>query len=121
MDQAAPDLGLREIERAACEVVLRKLQPGQRHLVVVGRERPLLEKLLGFFHGLGGIVGEHALVEDLRRRERRPIPEHHIEKLEALDMSAEHDQADGQGRGENEPNRTPQRGPECRRGDHRHR
>ena len=113
-DRSFDLLGLRTVERAACEVVLRELQPGQCHLVVVGQERPLLEKLLGFFHGLGGVLGEHPLVEDLRRRERRPIAEHHIEKLEALNMPAKHHQTHGQRGCENEPNGAPQRGPECR-------
>ena len=53
-----------------------------------------------------------SLEEEIKNLDR--VPEHHIEKLEALNMPAEHHQTHGQRGCENEPNGAPQRGPECR-------
>ena len=49
------------------------------------------------------IAGEHALVEVLGRAQRRPVAEQHVEELEALDMAAEHDEADRQRRRDQSP------------------
>ena len=96
------------VERAALRIGLRELQALQGDFVVVGRERSFLQKLLGLFGGFGGIAGEHALVEDFRRRQRRPVAEHDVEEFQPLDMASEHDEAHGQRRREHEADRPPQ-------------
>jgi hypothetical protein len=53
-----------------------------------------------------GSPREHALVEALGRRQRRAVREHHAEELQPLDVAAEHDEADGQRRGEQQPTAT---------------
>jgi hypothetical protein len=67
------------------------------------------------------IAGEHALVEVLGRAQRRPVAEQHVEELEALDMAAEHDEAERQRRRDEEPDRPPEPGPEDRRDNDRER
>ena len=107
-------------EDAAGGVVRGELQSLQRDLVVVGRQRALLQQLLGVLERLVGIAGEHALVEVLGRAQRRPVAEQHVEEFEPLDMAAEHDEAEGQRRRDQEQaDRPPQPGPEDRRDDDR--
>jgi len=64
------------------------------------------------YHGVGGPLK----VSDLRLR--RPIAEHHVQEFKALHVPAEHDQTYGQRRGQNQPNRPPQRRPQGGRGNH---
>src|SRR3954467_13695296 len=60
-------------DHAALGIVGGKLQTLERHLVVVGRQRALVEEKLGMALGLVGVACEYALVEALDRREGRPI------------------------------------------------
>ena len=86
-------------ERAACHVLLRQPQALERHLVVVGPERPVPQELARLRHRLARVARQHALVEDLRRRERRPVAQHDVEEPEPVDVAAEDDEADGERRG----------------------
>ena len=107
-------------ERAACHVLLRQPQALERHLVVVGPERPVPQELARLRHRLARVARQHALVEDLRRRERRPVAQHDVEEPEPVDVAAEDDEADGERRGEDEADGTPQEGPDRGREHDRH-
>ena len=95
------------IQRAALGVDLGQLQTFQRHLVKIGRQRFFFQEFFGLSRRLGRIAGQHPLIEHLRRRERGPVTENHIEEFKALDMSSEHDEADGQWRRQHQSNRSP--------------
>ena len=69
----------------------------------------------------GGVADKRALVEALRGGERGRIAEQHFEKFQALDMAAEHHEADGERRRQQEAERPLQPGPEHRGTDHRDR
>ena len=94
------------------DVVLRKLQALERDLVVIGRERLLLQKFLGLIERLGRVSRQHALIENFRRRQSGPVAEHHVEELQTLDVPAEHHEAYRQRRRKDEADRAPQRRPE---------
>ena len=88
----AANLGLaNRVKNAASCVGLSKLKAPHRDLVVVSRESPLLEELLGLLGGLSWITSEHSLIEDLGGRQRWPIAEHHVKELEALHVTPEND------------------------------
>ena len=67
------------------------------------------------------VVGEHALVEVLDRRQRRAVAEQHVEEFEPIDVAPEHDEADGERGREQEAHRSPEPGPEQGRDQHRER
>ena len=122
LDDGRFDLfALRAIERSSRDVLLGELQTRQGDFVIVGRKRPLLEEFLRLVDRLGGVFRQHPLIEQLGWRERRSIAEHHVEECETLDVPAEHHQAYGQRRRENEADRPPKRRPERRGCDHRDR
>src|SRR5215211_5249299 len=119
-DDVADTLHALVIERVAFGVRLRQPQPTHEHGLVVFDQRLLLEKLLGLLDGLDRIARQHALVHLLLRRERWLASQHHLEELQPLNVAAENDEADRQRCRQDEADRTPQPGPERRRGDHRH-
>src|SRR5215212_4014940 len=88
----AANLGLANpVQNSASCVGLSKLKAPHRDLVVISGESPLLEELLGLFGCLSWIASEHPLIEDLGGRQRWPIAEHHVKKLEALHVPPEND------------------------------
>ena len=103
---------------AALVIGLRQAQAGHRHLVIIGGERFGLEVFLGLVGSLGGISGQHALVEDFRGGQRRPVAEHDVEKRQPFDMTADHHEAHRQGGCQHQSDRSPQRRPQRRRGHH---
>ena len=101
------------IERAALGIALGELQSAKRHLVEIVDERPpFLQAKLGLIGGFRRIADQRALIEALRRRERRLVAEQHLEKVQALDMTPEHHEAHGERHGEQQAERPPQPGPE---------
>ena len=87
------------VQNATFGVDLSKLQSFQGDLIIVGRQRPLFQKLLGLFGSFGGIASQHALIKYLRRRQRGPVAEHYIQKFQSFNMAPEYDEANRQGRG----------------------
>src|SRR3954447_19940782 len=88
----AANLGLANpVQNSASCVGLSKLKAPHRDLVVISRESPLLEELLGLLGGLSWVASEHPLIEDLGGRQRWPIAEHHVKELEALHVPPEND------------------------------
>ena len=99
---------------------------GQRHrrdrdLVIISRERLILQQRFGLLQHLVRVPGQHPLVKALNRGQRRPIPQQHIKKLQPLHMPPEHDHAERQRGGQDQTNRPPQPGPENRGNNHRYR
>ena len=119
LDRVLDPLELLRREHAALRVVGGELQALERHLVVVGGERALLQQQLGVVLHLVRVAGEHALVEALDRRQRRPVAQQHVEELQPLHVPAQHHQAEGQRRRQDQPDRAPQPAPEDRRDHHR--
>ena len=107
---------MERVERATIEVCLGELKTLQDHFIVIGRKGPFFEKLLGVIESFRRIFREHALIEKLRRRQRRSIAKHHLEKLQVFNVTAKDHEADRQRSGKDETDRPPQRGPE--RGGH---
>ena len=58
------------------------------------------------------ITCEHSLVNQLRRRQRRPVAEQNVEELEPFDMPSHHNEAYGQRRCYHQSDWTPEPGPE---------
>jgi hypothetical protein len=75
------------VERTALCVSLCEPQTLQQDFVVIGCEWPLLQKDAGLIGRLNGVAGQHALVNQLRRSKGRFIAEHHVKKLEVIDMA----------------------------------
>ena len=63
------------IERAPIDVELSQSEPANCDLVIIDREGLVLEKLFGLQRGLVGVVGQHALIKALLRRQRRLVAE----------------------------------------------
>ena len=104
-------------ELAVRGICLRQGQRRHGHGVVVGRQALLLELLLRHVGSLGIVAGKQALIETLVRLQCRLISEQHFDELQRLDVRAEDDKADGQGRRQKQPDRPPQQRPEERRDD----
>ena len=94
-------------QHTALDIDGRKLQAGDRDLVIIGRQRLVLHPLLGGVVHLVEIASQHALVEALHRGQRRLVAEQHIEKLQPPDMAPEHDQAQGERHRQNQADRSP--------------
>ena len=106
-------------DQSPVRIGLGELEAFEEHLVVVGGKRFFLEDGFGLFGGLDRVARQHALIDQLCRRQGRLVAQHHVEKFEAVDVAAEHDEADGQRDRQNEADRSPQPGPERGGGDHR--
>ena len=108
---------VRVIERAPIDVQLSQREPLDRDFVVIDRQGLALEERFGLMRGLVGVVGEQALIKALLRRQRRLVAEQHLEELQMLDMPPQHNQAHGQRRRQEQPDRPPEQCPESG-GDH---
>ena len=95
------------LQHPALRVRCGELEAFQRDVVVIGDERPVLEQDLGMVARLVGIAGEDALIEVFHRRQRGPITEQHVEEFKVLDVAAEHHQQHGEGRRQDQPDRSP--------------
>ena len=87
----------------------------QRHVVVVGRQRHLLQQDLGMVMHLVRIARQHPLIEAFHRCQRRAVAQQHVEKLQPRHMPPKHHQAERQRGGQDQPDRSPQPRPERRR------
>ena len=94
-----------------------KFKTLQDHFIVIGRKGPFFEKLLGVIESFRRIFREHALIEKLRRRQRRSIAKHHLEKLQVFNVTAKDHEADRQRSGKDETDRG-QRRTTGRSGEH---
>ena len=103
------------VQPAETRVSFGEAQPVQHDGVVIVFQRGVAEEGLRLLRRLDRIAGQHPLVHQLRRRQRRLVAEQDIEKLQAVDMAADHHQTDGEGRRQHQPDRAPQPGPERRR------
>lgn len=52
-----------------------------------------------------GVAGQHALVDVLDGRERRAVAEQNIEEFQAVDVTAEHHEANGERGGQDQADR----------------
>ena len=84
------------IKRTAFGIGLSQLQSLQSDFAIITTEGSLLQKLFRFFRSLGWISGQHPLIKYLGRSEGRTIPEHYVQKFQALDMTPKYDKADRQ-------------------------
>ena len=105
------------IEHAPIDVELSQREPLDRDLVVIDRQGLVLEERFGLMRGLVGVVRQHALIKALLRRQCRLVAEQHLEELQMLDMPPQHNQAHGQRRRQQQPDRPPEQCPESG-GDH---
>ena len=105
------------VRGAALAVVLGQAKGRDGHVVVELARGMLVDVVLGDLHRLFQVAGQKALVEALLRREHRIAAEEDAQEFELRHIAADDDEADGQGRCEEQPDRTPQRGPEDRRHD----
>ena len=84
-------------DQSPVRIGLREFEAFEEHLVVVGDKWFFLEDGFGLFGGLDRVTRQHALIDQLCRRQGRLVAEHHVEKFEAVDVAAEHDEADVKG------------------------
>jgi hypothetical protein len=109
------------IQKSAIGVGLGELQGFHQDFLIIGMKRLFLEELFRLLGGLDRIPREHSLVDQFRRRQRRPVAQHHIEKFQTVHVPSQYDEANAQRRGQNESDRPPQPRPKGRRGDDRDR
>ena len=95
------------VQDPAQRVVGRQPQPLDGDLVVIGCQRAFLEQQLGLPQRLVRVVGQHALVEILDRREGGTVAEQDVEEFQPVDMAPEHDEAQRQRRRQHEPRWAP--------------
>src|SRR5436305_219320 len=95
------------VECAAFRIGLSKPQAPHENLVVIFGKRAFLEKFLSLLSRLDRISGEHTLIDYLLRAQGRLIAEQNVEKVQMIDMPAEHHQTDGQGSRQNQPDWAP--------------
>ena len=86
------------LEHAALRVIGGELQALERHLVIIGRERTVLQKQLRMILGLVRVARQDALVKALHRRQGGPVAQHHVEEFQLLGVAAQHDEAERQRR-----------------------
>ena len=84
------------LEHATIDVQLSQCQPTHRHLVVVGRQGFLFEKVFGLTCRLVRIVCKHSLIKILLQCQGGLVAQHDVKEFQSLDMSAQNDQAEGQ-------------------------
>ena len=102
---------MRVAQHTSIDVDLSQRKPLHGNVVVVGLQAIFSEERLGLMSCFVWVVRQHPLVEALRRRQRRLIAEQHLKKRQVLDVPSEHDQTDGQRRGQEEPHRPPKQRP----------
>ena len=83
-DRIFDTLDLELIQHATRGVAGRELQAFERDLVVVGRKRPLFQKLVRLIVRLIRIACQHALVEAFDRGQRRAVAQHHVQELQPV-------------------------------------
>ena len=81
------------VQPAETGVGFGKAQPVQQDCIVVIFQRSALEMGLSLLGGLDRIACEHPLVDQLRGRQCRLVAEQDVEKLQAIDVPADDDQA----------------------------
>ena len=82
-------------------------QAFQRHVIVIRRQRQLLQQDLGMVMHLVWVARQHSLIEAFHRCERRTIAQQHVEKLQPRHMPPKHHEAERQRRGKDQPDRPP--------------
>src|SRR3984957_14161367 len=120
-DRIADAAHLIFIERTALRVSLCEPQTLQQDFVVIRREWLLLQKDTGLIGRLNGVARQHALISQFRGSKRRFIAEHHLKKLELIDVATQDHEAHRERSREDQTDRSPQPCPESSSGDHSYR
>ena len=113
--------GANRVDRAARLIHRGELQTLQDNAVVIVDQWTIREQGFSLGKGLVRIVRQNALIEALDRRQGWTVTQQDVEELQGLHVPTQDHQAEGQGRRHDQPDRTPQPGPEHRRDDDRDR
>ena len=85
-------------QHAAIYVQLCQCKPFDRHLIVISRQRPVLEELFCLVRSFVRIARQHALIEALFWCQCRLVAKQDSKEFQVLDVAAEHDETHGQRR-----------------------
>ena len=107
---AAPELDI----GAPPPVVFGQAQRRDRHVVVERQRRALIDVVLGDLDGLLHVPRQQALIKALGRRQHRAAAEQDAQELEPGHVAADHHEAHGERRRQEQAHRSPQQRPEDR-------